>query len=101
MAHPCDTEIVSLNLGCIFSFLWLGAGLGHSEQGRVKGPAWEETWTADLTLPFFSFSQWLGTLGEELIYPVSRQGVEEMTGGEGPARGETTRKFWQLLSQKL
>ena len=27
MAHPCDTEMVSLNLGCIFTFLLLEAGL--------------------------------------------------------------------------
>ena len=101
MAHPCDTEMVSLNLGCIFTFLLLGAGLGHSEQGRARGLSGQETWTAALTLPFLIFPQWLGTLGEEKTYPVSRQGVEEMTGGEGPARGETTGKFWWLLSQNL
>ena len=92
-------RLFKLGLHFLFPMAWGRVGAQWAGQG--KGPAWEETWTADLTLPFFSFSQWLGTLGEELIYPVSRQGVEEMTGGEGPARGETTRKFWQLLSQKL
>ena len=94
MAHPCDTEMVSLNLGCIFTFLLLGAGLGHSEQGQARGLSGQEMGTAALTLPFLIFSQWLGILGEEKTYPVSRQGVEEMTGGEGPARGETAGKFW-------
>ena len=88
-------------LGLHFHFPIAWGRAGHSEQGRARGLSGQETWTAVLTLPFLIFSQCLGTLGEEKTYPVSRQGVEEMTGEEGPSRGETTGKFWRLLSQNL